>query len=379
MLPQESNRVVSTYNRLIKFTVMTMFFGAIARSAKADVWTATVLHPPAATESFAYDVFGGQQVGGALVGGQNHASLWAGTAASWIDLNPTGATESAAYGINGNQQVGYAKIGGSRRASLWTGQSDSWVDLAPPGSRESIAFRASGGKQVGYVESVYQSLITNHASLWSGTAASWVDLNPDGADLSEAFGMDDYQQVGFAQVDGWHAGLWTGSAESWVDLHPKGYFDGSLDWSWAVGVHNGQQVGYVDSAGRFSAALWSGSAASYVSLAPIGSAVSQAFGVFDGRQVGWAGFDDGTYASLWSGTADSWVNLGQYLPAGYSESNAVGIWSDASFTYIIGYGYNTVTGRDEALLWTQAIPEPGTAALLGLSGLIVAMKRRRTR
>ena len=60
------------------------------------------LHPAGATESFAVNIDGGQQVGAAMVDGVFHASLWSGTAASWEDLNtflPAGYGESAALAI----------------------------------------------------------------------------------------------------------------------------------------------------------------------------------------------------------------------------------------------------------------------------------------
>jgi hypothetical protein len=45
------------------------------------------------------------------------------------------------------------------------------------------------------------------------------------------------------------------------------------------------------------------------------------------------------------------VDLHALLPAGFSSSVARGIWSDGRTTSIVGYGYNTLTERDEALLW----------------------------
>lgn len=61
------------------------------------------LHPAAATgESWANGVDGGQQAGFAYIGNVMHASLWTGTAASWLDLHPllpTGFSESGATGI----------------------------------------------------------------------------------------------------------------------------------------------------------------------------------------------------------------------------------------------------------------------------------------
>ena len=78
--------------------------GALTITAQADVWSVVNLHPAGATESQAYGVGGGQQVGYAVVGGVGRASLWTGSAASWVDLNPAGATYSYAYGVYGGQQ-----------------------------------------------------------------------------------------------------------------------------------------------------------------------------------------------------------------------------------------------------------------------------------
>jgi len=88
-------------------------------------------------------VQGGQQVGVAKINDLNRASLWSGTAASWVDLTPTGSNWSIAYGVDGGQQVGYVNFGGGNdRAGLWSGTADSWVDLhsfLPPGFENSEA------------------------------------------------------------------------------------------------------------------------------------------------------------------------------------------------------------------------------------------------
>src|SRR6185503_6525735 len=81
--------------------------------------------------SIARDVWGGEQTGYAIVGGDIHAVLWHGTAASWIDLNPVGSPESFAYAVHAGRQVGSAKVGGVDHACLWTGTAESWVDLHP--------------------------------------------------------------------------------------------------------------------------------------------------------------------------------------------------------------------------------------------------------
>jgi hypothetical protein len=161
--------------------------------------------------------------------------------------------------------------------------------------------------------------------------AQWTvtNLNPAGSMQSEAFAASGGQQAGRAAVGGIrHAGLWSGSAASWVDLHPAG------------------------------------------------ATLSEAYAVSGGQQAGIAAVGGAVRASLWSGTAASWVDLHAFLPAGFTSSRALGISTDGAYTYIAGYGFNTVTNRDEALLWTQPIPTPASAALLALGGLVAARRRR---
>ena len=75
-------------------------------------------------------------VSSARIGGNLHASLWSGTAASWVDLNPAGASASELSGISGGHQVGYAVIGGVKHGLVWSGAPDRYMDLNPflPGS-----------------------------------------------------------------------------------------------------------------------------------------------------------------------------------------------------------------------------------------------------
>ena len=330
-------------NRFLLFCVACLLLAAAPHGPASAGWTVTNLHPAGARYSWAYDVSGGQQVGHAGVGGTIHASLWSGTAESWVDLHPAGTSYSAAYGISGGQQVGNAHWGSWGHASLWSGTAASWVDLNPAGALYSSAKGVSGGQQVGYAYVGY-----NHASLWSGTAESWVDLNPTGAGWSYAYGVSGGQQVGFAEVGGVaHASLWSGTAESWVDLNPAG-----ASLSDAYGVSGGQQVGSADG----HASLWSGTAESWVDLHPAGAVASQAWGVSGGRQVGQANVGGEDHASLWSGTAESWVDLHALLPAGYHDSEARGLFTSGVDTWVAGFAYNTSLDREEAFLWHSQGP-----------------------
>jgi hypothetical protein len=76
--------------------------------------------------SLAFGTNGTQQVGGGLGSATSyneHALLWSGSAASFIDLHqflPTGFNSSVARGIdNYGNVVGYATSSGNRHAILW--------------------------------------------------------------------------------------------------------------------------------------------------------------------------------------------------------------------------------------------------------------------
>jgi hypothetical protein len=57
-------------------------------------------------------------------------------------------------------------------------------------------------------------------------------------------------------------------------------------------------------------------------------------------------------ACVWTGTADSIVDLHAFLPDGYARSEAYGIGGTDNAVYVVGYAYNPVEGRPEAMLWT---------------------------
>ncbi|HEV2294721.1 MAG TPA: PEP-CTERM sorting domain-containing protein [Tepidisphaeraceae bacterium] len=239
-----------------------------------------------------------------------HASLWSGTAASWVDLHPANWDWSEGNGISDTQQVGQVLRGNVRQV--------------------------------------------RHAALWSGTAASFVDLHPAGFDESEssAYGATGTQQVGRASG---RAGLWNGTADSWVDLGPGA----------AYATSGTQQAG----SAFFGACLWSGTADSRVDLAPAGATSSSAYGIFGQYQVGFVSFSGGWRASLWSGTADSWEDLSLALTGSWDESLASDVWINGNTLYVSGYGYNLSTARYEALLWSRPVPEPSALSLLALGGL----------
>ena len=88
---------------------------------------------------------GTHQGGYVLLNGVNQASLWSGSAASWISLHPAGASSSAVYAITESKQVGQVNFSGVTHASLWSGTA-SWVDLMgdPHGKFESSRLAGVG-------------------------------------------------------------------------------------------------------------------------------------------------------------------------------------------------------------------------------------------
>jgi hypothetical protein len=347
---------LNTGGHRIAGRILALIAFAFAMPVDANAqWDVIQLHPNGASRSWAYGVGDGGQVGFAEVGGVSRASLWNGSANSWADLHPAGADSSSARSVDGGQQMGSAVVGGVPLASLWSGTAASWVDLTPywAGATQSTGSGLGGGEQVGSATMGGVS----HASLWTGTAASWVDLHPFGATSSGINATDGVQQVGVATVGGsWRASLWWfGFADSWEDLTPAGAWG-----SRATGVGDGQQVGYVwlgDSpASPSSASLWSGTAASWVDLSPAGTSnwSSRAYAVHGGEQVG----DVGVRACMWSGTPESWVDLHAFLPSKFTTSVALGIWHDATYAYVVGWGNNSKRNRQEALMWRADYSPP---------------------
>ena len=213
--------------------------------------------------SYCLGTHGGQQVGygerPVYFTTYQNAILWSSGVAT--NLHPLiGYGYSKALAVKNGQQVGYGSTlpypygenfayhAGSR-ALLWAGTAASFVDLNPTGYDASEAWATNGTQQGGHAY-LAVPLPSQHAALWSGTAASFVDLHPAGYNDSRVTAMSDTQQVG----DGWvgpmgavgsvrHALVWNGTAQSVVDLNqylPPGYTHAV-----ATGIDaNGNVVGF---------------------------------------------------------------------------------------------------------------------------------------
>ena len=101
---------------------------------------------------------------------------------------PARVAGSTRRGVEGGQQVGTAIINMASHASLWHGSAGSWVDLHPSSYWASQALAVFGGYQVGWV----QNSTFTHAAIWNGSAASMIDLHacaPLGFGSSTATGV----------------------------------------------------------------------------------------------------------------------------------------------------------------------------------------------
>jgi hypothetical protein len=337
--------------------VLAVLIGACGLGGPAPVanaqWTVTVLTPASASEAYGTSVFGAQQGGFVTVAGFRFASVWSGTAGSWVNLNPPGATGSEIAQIR-TQQVGQATVNGVGVASLWNGTATSWVNLNPTGSVGSFARAISGGLQAGNATINGR----NRAGFWRGTAESWTELTVPGATNSNAFGVQSPSEfVGSATVqDVVRASYWKFDPElTWTDLNPAQSTN-----SVAIGIFNEpqagagtQQVGFAVVDGIARASLWRGTASSWVDLNPPDSSGSQAIATDGVRQVG-AFVDASTglsRACMWTGTAASCVDLTAFLTELYGNTGASGISKSGSIVSIVGSGFNVSRGRFEALLW----------------------------
>ncbi len=310
--------------------------------------------------------------------------MWTGTADSWVDLVPTNihseaeVLQSNIVATDGVQQVGYifmqsdvpespcgCPMLNGTHASLWSGTADSWIDLNPTFVTgqiitESCATGVSNNQQVG-------SVMINgvwHSSLWTGSAQSWVDLNPIGSPASYGLAVSNNKQVGAAAVDGVaHAGMWSGTAESFIDLHsyltPGLYYD-----SFANGISvSGSEISIIGWAtnaftGRYEAILWhfSKNAPTATIIAPNSTTPNSVNTpiVFSGSFTDPDTTD--THTAVWTITGGAQPIT---VPATVTESNGSGSVSDTVDFAALGLGAGIY---DIALTVTDSDGSTGSAS-----------------
>jgi hypothetical protein len=268
--------------------------------------------------------------------GLNHALLLSGNGSNVVDLHPTslppdspyfnvpGAlvnTPSEAYAADGGAQIGCF----INTAVMWSGTANSMLNLHPSPYGTSCAVAGSGGQQAGWATAqvsgggrrgVQTSFSVRHAILWQGSSTSYIDLHPAG------WGTNNNGQS--------QALLWFGSAASVINLHPQAFTSSIANAvnGLVVGTGTHTQSGKAITSINH-ALLWFGSASNYVDLHPAGFVNSYGVALNNNKQVGYGTVTDakGTHnhALAWSGSAASVIDLNQFLPAGFTDANAVAI------------------------------------------------------
>ncbi len=260
----------------------------------------------------------------------SRATMWEGTAASYVDLNPPGVDASTIRGASAQCQVGFTQSFATNfdsRATVWFGSAASAVSLHPSGAKDSLAVAAWGSQQGGSAR-FFSSNLNSHAVLWSGTASGFIDLNP-GPDYASAIaGMHEGQQVGAFEsiAAGLHAGIWSGTVQSLRDVHP-----------FATG----------------SSAL----------QATCGAA-----------QVGYYIHGNGVRPGIWFGTRESFIDLYPFLPPGAGESAALCV-EERNGVFTVG-GYARYGTYFRPFVWV-GVPSPSSAAPLLAAACFATRRKRR--
>jgi hypothetical protein len=273
---------------------------------------------------------------------------------AWINLTPPGTINYELASLDGGQQGGSVTVSvppwTASHASIWRGTAGSWVDLHPPAPVFSSRVISMRGDQQGGDYSVGNRV---YACRWEGTAASWVDMAPAGAEFSQILAMTETQQFGIAQFgfNGRQRAIrWNGTAESWVDITPR-WAESAVVIDADAEVQVGGAYVPIGPEYRQHAGLWRGTAVSWVDLNPLGAESSYARATRDGYQVGMATINGRTCAGLWTGTAASWTNLQQILPSSYSNSSAEDVQRIGLAIRVAGTAYTT-TGVTHPVIWT---------------------------
>jgi len=273
------------------------FTGPFA-SCHAAIWpslsspTAIDVAPAGATDSQITRTNGTQHVGNALISGVRRAGLWNGT--TFTSLHPSGYALSYANDTDGTHQFGFARdSGGNDHAMMWTGTAASATPLNPAGTRASRIYSTAAGRQVGSVEFPPPDIGNRKAGYWSGSGASFVLLPvPGGTLASEALAIspDGQSMAGYILAPGNPfntAFMWQNSGATFVPLHPAGASDSGVS-----AMDARFEVGEANPGAGPRAALWQGSAASFVNLSsflPAAYTTAQAYGVFSTDSDVWVG------------------------------------------------------------------------------------------
>jgi probable HAF family extracellular repeat protein len=326
------------------------------------------------TSSYAYSINDNGQIVGwaANSSGYERACLFDSTGhGANVDLGTFGGTRSEAYSINNNGQiVGFATIIISPgylldRACLFdpTGHGAN-KDLSTLGSEDSYAWSINNTGQI-----VGHSLTGNRwrACLFDPTGGG---ANKDlGSRYLYALSINDSGQIVGTAANG-HAYLFDSKVGSNIDLGTLANYSSST----ANSINNiGQIVGVSQNIGGgppgIACLFDSTGGGANVNLGALGGDFSGACSINDNSQiVGWA---DGRACLFDSTGQGNNIDLNTLIDpsSGWTLKYAYSINNNV---WIVGQGINPA-GYEHAYL---LIPEPASALIMGLGGLLLTLRRR---
>jgi hypothetical protein len=359
--------------------VVTNDCGAVA-SVSADLtlqdppalpasWTVTNIHPAWADgTSTAYGVANGRVAGSAIVttllpDGREldlaHPVLWNAVTFAPNDITPPGHIGGAVLDAEDNLLVGWFWHTYScppytcawQSAGYWYADTLEFTETHMSGAEYDHAVGTDGVRLVTNAAFEYTpGFYTFRPCLWT-PPHSVTFLDPgDIVDRATVNAIDGDRQYGSLIPAGtgsvFHAAMWTGTAASIRDVHPAGYIDSTI-----VGAGDAQAVGRVETGGAQRAALWAGGTAAITELHRAEWTSSESVAASGGVQVG----TTSGKAVLWIGAADVYADLDAFAPPEFTSTTAqdVEVAGDGTIT-VVGYGYNSVSGQQEALVWQSS-------------------------
>lgn len=282
----------------------------------------------------------------------SHPIVWDAQTRIPVDVTPPGSVGGGINDVEADQLVGWywhtwnCWSGGQywtcawQSAGFWTAPTYEFQEsVHSSGAEYDQLYATDGQRTVGTLVFEYsEGNYTSQAHYWP-TPSNVINLHFSPAINTSASAVDGDRQFGsyYVQYGSSHAVMWTGSASSHIDIHPEGFNSSSIS-----AADDEQAVGTAGS----HAGLWANGA--FVDLHPAGANSSGARAVHSGIQMG----DVDGRATIWLGSAGARFDLGAYSPEFFATTfvDDFEVAADGSII-VVGYGYNTATGRYEALLW----------------------------
>lgn len=335
-------------------------------AALPPAFLASSAHPPGYLASSMTSVDGGLVVGSVSYTHPQYntlsrPTLWQALGAGPVlDLTPANSVGGSAAKVRNGTVVGWwwwpytvpAGTGYYRHASVWTQNGAVHHNVQPGGFEIGSISDTDGTHHAGTC--VYDETSTNSDGFyWPSTGIFAYEMTPPtawGSGISAIDGGDEFGWVhlGYGVV---HAAKWHGSNTAFVDLHPPG-----ASRSYVYASSQGQQVGTVYYGSTAVAGMWAGGVASFMPLQPAAGGVPNVQSCRYGLVLGSVAQNGVSGAVVFRSSGDDWMDLHAFVPPGFTSSTARDVWIDPATgaMTIVGDGYNSLTGRTEALVWRSA-------------------------